>query len=322
MTHWRAVARVLRSPQQIARTVFHDLFTTVLPADCRACGGPLLKAGVIPVCDSCFDSLAPQAGQHCQRCGEALGSSLDLEDLRFSGMLPEGLLCTPCRAVPPDFTRAVAHTVYRDEARTLIHLLKYEGVRGIAQRLAPVLANTISTLRPQAATELTVIAVPLFASRQRQRGYNQSVLLADAAIRQLKRSAPNWQLTPAHHLLTRVRHTEEQYSLTPVGRRRNLRGAFRIADKTAVTGREILLIDDIFTTGATARECSRVLIRAGAAKVWVATVARAQAARAEQHSGDYTADTAAWDTSIRPTTTFVSTAELQPSIAPPHERRM
>ena len=77
-------------------------------------------------------------------------------------------------------------------------------------------------------------------------------------------------------MLERKRDTESQFGLTPKGRRRNLQGAFAVRDGAAVVGREVLLIDDIYTTGATARECARMLRRAGATKVWVATLARAQ----------------------------------------------
>jgi ComF family protein len=136
---------------------------------------------------------------------------------------------------------------------------------------------------------LTVIAVPLFAARERQRGFNQSVLLADSAIMHLKKLRPFLKLRAEHTALIRVRDTEAQFGLNPHGRRRNLRGAFRVSDADAVLGREVLLVDDIMTTGATARECARVLVRAGAAKVWVATLARAQA---ESFGA---ADVAVWD---------------------------
>ena len=207
------------------------------------------------------------------RCGEAL----DMEGVRFAGQFPaEGLLCAPCRMVAPEFERAVAYGVYQDGLREMVHLLKYERMSAIARPLGGMLAQTIEMLEGEAGTELIVVAVPLFPSKERQRGYNQAVLLADAAVADLKKTRPAWKLRAAHRVIQRTRDTESQFALTPRGRRRNLKGAFKVKDGAALGGREVLLVDDIYTTGATARECARVLRRAGARKVWVATLARAQ----------------------------------------------
>jgi ComF family protein len=207
-----------------------------------------------------------------------------MESARFA-VPEEGLLCYPCRIVPPMFERAVAYAVYQDRMRAMIHLLKYERMRAVAIPLGGMLAESILTLRADAATQLTVVAVPLFPAKQRQRGYNQSELLADAAMAQLKKSAPGWKLRLAPSLLTRRRDTGSQFELSPRGRRRNLEGAFAIDPSRLTPGCEVLLIDDIYTTGATARECARVLRRAGAARVWVATLARAQTSRVVQWDG-------------------------------------
>lgn len=200
-----------------------------------------------------------------------------MEGVRFAGQFPaEGLLCAPCRIAAPEFERAVAYGIYQDELREMVHLLKYERVSALARPLGAMLARSVETLEGQAGAELMVIAVPLFASRQRQRGYNHAVLLADAALAELRRTRPQWKLRTAHAAMRRIRDTESQFALTPHGRRRNLRGAFAVAENAALIGREVLLVDDIYTTGTTARECARVLRRAGAKKVWVATLARAQ----------------------------------------------
>jgi ComF family protein len=211
----------------------------------------------------------------CSCCGEDL--DIDMESARFANLsIEEGLLCDGCRTDPPKFERAVAYAVYRGELREMIHLLKYERMDLVAKLLGGMLAQSILTLEAEAARELLVVAVPLFPAKQRQRGYNQSALLADAVIAELRKSHPQWRLRPRHTLMERHRDTRSQFELNPVSRRVNIRGAFRVNADVIAPGSEVLLVDDIYTTGATARECSRVLRRAGASKVWVATLARAQ----------------------------------------------
>jgi ComF family protein len=226
-----------------------------------------------PVCDACVERVGPQADALCGICGEALG----MESARFAAAMGVET-CSMCRLAPPDFTRAVAYAAYDDELREMLHLLKYQRVRPLADgKLGEWLAEAVLLLLGDAGPELTVIAVPLFAARERQRGFNQSVMLADAAMAKLKKLRPQVRFEARHAAMVRTRDTEAQFGLKPRERRANLRGAFGVVDVDAVRGKEVLLIDDIMTTGATARECARVLMRAGAAKVWVATLARAQA---------------------------------------------
>jgi ComF family protein len=118
--------------------------------------------------------------------------------------------------------------------------------------------------------------VPLHRTKQKQRGFNQARALAKFAIDALHKSHPKWRLTLAPTTLMRLRSTESQAGLTPRQRRHNVRGAFKVSNPSAVTGRHILLVDDILTTGATARAAAQSLMKAGAASVYIATLARAR----------------------------------------------
>jgi ComF family protein len=139
-----------------------------------------------------------------------------------------------------------------------------------------MLAAAVGELAGETSAEMLVVPVPLYRTKRNERGFNQARSLAEHAVRALRKSHPEWRLTLAPRVLIRVRPTKSQAGLTPRQRRQNLRGAFRVADPPTVADKHILVIDDIFTTGATARAAAQALASAGAATVRVATLARAR----------------------------------------------
>jgi ComF family protein len=268
ISRWRAVVRVLRSPV--------DAITcALLPASCVLCGSSLPRLSTAPICDVCWTEFPVGSSDVCTRCGDSLTAP---------GGQPVSRLCRACRLVPPPFERAVSFGVYQGRMRDAIHALKYDRIYPIARGLGSRVAAAIAGISGEAPSEMLVVPVPLHRSKYRQRGFNQARLLAREALRFLGKSHPEWHLTLAPGTLMRLRMTESQAGLSSRQRRQNVRGAFSVSDKAAVDGRHILLIDDIMTTGATARSAAQALLRAGAKSVWVATLARARRIQVESGS--------------------------------------
>ena len=209
--------------------------------------------------------MEPVRGKLCSICGERVLSAYALSD-------PDGLIrCPVCRRVDRPFERALAYGTYDEGLRELIHLLKYNGVRPASSVLGRMLADTVEALEPEFGQDtVLIVPVPLYKAKRRQRSFNQAELIARAALKHLQ----NPRLQLATDVLQRVRETKSQIGLTAHQRRENMRGAFAVSSAGEVTGREVVVVDDVYTTGTTVSECARVLRRAGAARVWVATVAR------------------------------------------------
>jgi ComF family protein len=263
---WPTVAGWLRP--------FADSVVTLLfPANCRICTEPLLQASRLPVCQPCRDSILPISGNLCPVCGERVFSF-------YSAVPSPGVAepepCGLCHRAPPPYAQAVAYGAFEDSLRATIHLLKYDRVLPAADFLGQILNVAIAKLSLVGAEAIPddgwlVVPVPLHSSKLGQRGFNQAELIARAALR-----SADWRnLRLEAKALVRSRETVSQAGLTRHQRRQNIRGAFRVRKPGLVRGRNILLVDDVFTTGATVSECARVLLRAGAQSVQVVTVARA-----------------------------------------------
>ena len=247
-------------------TTAEGLFATLFPSDCRLCGVPLTRISRVPVCGPCLEDVRPIFDAVCELCGDVLPSGYALAS-------PSGQLrCGLCRRLEPAFQRAAAYGSYDSGLRELIHLLKYEGVRPVANLLGRMMNEVIAGLAPYFEGDgVVVVPVPLHASKSRERGFNQSELIVRAA---LKRPPLERQFRIEAGVLERWRFTESQTGLSRHRRQENIRGAFKVALPEKVIGREVLLVDDVFTTGTTVSECARILRRAGATRVFVATVAR------------------------------------------------
>jgi len=171
--------------------------------------------------------------------------------------------CSLCRHGLTRFDAAFSYGEYEGTLRRLVHLYKYGRVRPLELPLGRLLVRAI----PRAQRFDLVVPVPLHWRRRLTRGFNQSELLARHAARHLH--------APLHCGLSRTRSTGAQAGLTNAQRRENVAAAFRITDQNAIRDRHVLLVDDVLTTGATLNAAAGALKRAGARRVSIVTVARA-----------------------------------------------
>ncbi len=184
--------------------------------------------------------------------------------------------CGECRDDAQAFDGARTFGIYAGRLRQVVLRLKFGADERLGGRLGQMLATAWDSL-PQAGDFVSpvIVPVPLHPSRRRERGFNQSELLAAGLVRALRRRSDEAAPQIAKACLRRKRPTPPQTGLSVAARRENLRGAFEVTKPEEVRGRHIVLVDDVMTTGATLSACARALKRAGAAKVMGLAVARA-----------------------------------------------
>ena len=241
------------APATGARALIARGLDLLLPPLCLACDEPVgTKATLCPACWAQTPFIAPPL---CACCGTP-----------YELAAADGMLCGACLADPPAFRRARAAMLYDEKSRGLILGFKHGDRTHMTQALALWMARAAADLIAEADL---LMPVPLHRWRLWKRRYNQAALLANA----LGRHSGKPVLPDA---LRRIRATPTQGHLKKDARRANVKGAFALAPAShdAVRGKKILLIDDVLTTGATVDECARLLVKAGAAHVDVATVAR------------------------------------------------
>ena len=269
-----------------AERVAATLFFTLFPADCRICGSPLIKVSRLPVCETCLIALTPLQGSYCTVCGEALHVPAYFDRLAADRGETERLeadrievetRCLLCQRTDPPFERAVAYGSYDGELRDLIHLLKFQQVSSRGGGSGTHAGRDYCQPGTGDACWNALL--------QQNHGYPRSPAHAQASTARIQPGgddragraeatvAPEKIRSMPGSLVAR-REVGSQIGLTRHQRRENMRGAFAVSDPTRILNRDILLIDDVYTTGTTASECARVLRRAGAVRVWLATVAR------------------------------------------------
>jgi ComF family protein len=233
---WRPQVRNLKS----------QFINLVFPPVCVHCG----KVGAL-ICEECLAMVAWVEAPVCAKCGRPVSRPIQQ--------------CAVCRKRPLPLKQIRAALLFKTVVPGMIHHLKYRNAFALAEPLGDLMVQAWP--RWQTHTDL-ILPIPLHAKRRKKRGYNQSELLVNQLCLSLS-------ITTETRLLQRTRHTPPQVGLNAVDRQTNVKGAFSVTDPEKVKGREILLVDDVFTTGATLKAAADALTSAGAKSVSAYCLARA-----------------------------------------------
>lgn len=253
--------------QRLPKAFLHAIF----PPKCLICSAyydsqqdstgsdasyPISDLTTLYFCGSCRKDLTPIASPFCSRCG-----------LPFVSREGESHTCSECLLEKRYFRKARAFGVYDGSLMEAIHLFKYRKKSLLSRPLSTLARETFFQFWDVGGIDL-LVSVPLHVKRLRERGFNQAHLL-------IRRWARQDGIVLEGLTLIRSRWTEPQTTLSRTERRKNIKGAFSLRHPEKIKGRKVLLVDDVYTTGATVNECARVLMKAGAEFVDVLTLARA-----------------------------------------------
>jgi ComF family protein len=238
------------------KEALRDLAEVLFPPRCRSCGIVAEELNNDLFCGTCEAKIRYIRSPLCPSCGIPWADSGGPDHL-----------CGDCLTAPQPFTAARSVAVGEGILLEAIHAFKYHYQTGLGPGLGKMLARAAHTGMDMQGYSL-IIPVPLHVRRLRERGFNQSLILAQVL-------AAGHAIPMDFVTLRRKRDTPPQTMLGRKERQANIKGAFGVADKEKVRNQRVLLIDDVYTTGSTLAECARVLLNSGAAQVGVLTLARA-----------------------------------------------
>jgi len=244
------------SPQKILSISGKFAELIFFPSFCQLCSALLESPQERAVCQACWDQLKAPRHSFCLCCG------------RFYQGTGEPHFCSDCLRARPPFSLHRSASKYEGILKDIILIFKYHHFKVLGEELAQFAYQALKEEEVLWQKIDAFIPVPLHPKRRRQRGFNQSQVIAEG-LEKIK------EIKVFKGILVKAKNVPAQTSLVAEDREKNVIGAFRVSKEDRVKGKRLLLIDDVYTTGATIRECSRVLKKAGAKEVKALTLAQA-----------------------------------------------
>lgn len=233
----------------------NDLVETIFPNSCLACKHKIYPSSQEQICHACLLKIEKNLPPFCHSCGR-----------RLVNPIPAKNLCPHCLKRNLHFDRAFSPCVYDGVIKELIHEFKYRGKDYLGKPLSRLMIDFIKEYSLPMDYIDFVIPVPLYKTKLREREFNQAEILAELIAKEFKKDMPK-------DLLVRHRHTKTQADLDIPKRILNVQNSFSVARSQGLEGKNLLLVDDVLTTGATSSEAARALKKEGASIVFVLTLA-------------------------------------------------
>jgi len=246
--------------QSMIEYIIEGILNFVFPLDCKICEKPIRESKGYSICKDCFKTIELIEHPYCIKCGKPLL----LTDFFIQN---REILCLDCKRkkYPFEFSRSMG--IYNKVLKKCIHLFKYYGEKKLAEPLGKLMVNYLLKNNEFEKKLDLIIPVPLHKNDFRKRGFNQSILLG--------RVIGNYFSIPVgEKVLIKKKLTPFQVNLSKKEREKNILKAFSVEKPEEIKGKNILILDDVFTTGSTVAECAKELKEARANKIYVLTLAR------------------------------------------------
>lgn len=236
------------------------LLNFVFPLDCKICEKPIRESKGYSICEDCFKTIELIERPYCAKCGKPLIPTDFFKQNRE-------ILCLDCKRKKYSFEFSRSTGIYDKVLKKCIHLFKYYGEKKLAKPLGKLMVDSLVKNDEFKRKIDLIIPVPLHKNDLKKRGFNQSVLLG-------KVTGDYLSIPVRENVLVKKKLTPFQVNLSKKERKINILGAFSVEKPEEIKGKNILILDDVFTTGATVEECTKELMKARAKNIFVLTLAR------------------------------------------------